>query len=132
VKRTLLIGVIIALIVPSTVGSIGTSSAQQEGRPVLGVSCSVHKESYTPRDSLNLTVTLENRGWSVFYVYRTLEWGWAGLRFRLTDASGNIVPEPSHLIPPPPGPVYDKSQLVGLSPAYFLVHTLTLISFATT
>jgi hypothetical protein len=99
--------------------AVGTSTAQQEGKPVLGVSCTLNKVSYTPRDSLSLTLTLENRGSSEFYVYRTLEWGWTGLRFRLTDAAGNIVPEPSHRIPLPPPPVSDKSQLVGLFPGYF-------------
>jgi hypothetical protein len=99
--------------------AVGTSTARQERKPVLGVSCAVDKASYTPRDSLNLTVTLENRGSSEFYVYRTLAWGWAGLRFRLTDENGNIVPESRHPIPLPPPPVYDKSQLVGLSPGYF-------------
>lgn len=86
---------------------------------MLGVSCTGDKTSYTPRDSANLTITLENRGSSEFYIYSTLEWGWAGLRFRLTDADGHIVPEPSHTIPPIPPPVYDKSQLVGLAPGYF-------------
>jgi hypothetical protein len=98
----------------------GSSSVAGQGaKPVLGVTCAADRSSYTPHDSLSLTLTMENRGSSEFYVYRTLEWGWAGIRFRLTDAAGGIVPEPGRSIPPPPPPIYDKSQLVGLAPGYF-------------
>ena len=98
----------------------GSSSvAGQEAKPVLSVTCAADRPSYTQHDSLILTLTMENRGASEFYVYRTLEWGWAGIRFRLTDAAGGIVPEPNHSIPPPPPPISDKSQLVGLAPGYF-------------
>jgi hypothetical protein len=94
--------------------------AQQEERPALAVSCLADRSSYTAGDSVKLTITLENRGSSDFYVYRTIEWGWAGVRFRLTDAAGNIVPEPGGNRPPlPTPPIYDKSDLVGLAPGYF-------------
>lgn len=99
--------------------TVSTSVARQEAKPLVGVSCATDKASYTQHDSLSLTLTLENRGSSDFYVYRTLEWGWAGIRFKLTDAAGHIVPEPGHPIPPPPPPINDKSQLVGLAPGYF-------------
>ncbi len=93
--------------------------ARQEGRPVLGLSCTADKPSYTVGDSVHLTITLENRGSSEFYVYRTLEWGWAGIGFTLTDATGHTVPARKPSIPLPPLPIYDKSQLVGLDPGYF-------------
>lgn len=93
--------------------------ARQEERPALSVSCSANRSSYAPKDTVNLTLTLENRGSSDFYVYRTLEWGWAGVRFRLTDAAGHTVPEPSSAPSLPAPPIYDKSDLVGLAPGYF-------------
>lgn len=99
--------------------AVGKLSVWQEEKPVLGVFCMADKASYTSSDSLNLTITLENHGSSDFYIFRTVEWGWAGIRYRLTDSAGNIVPEPRHIIPPPPPPPLNKSQLVGLSPGYF-------------
>jgi hypothetical protein len=94
--------------------------AQQDERPALSVTCSADRPSYAPNDTVKLTLTLENRGSSDFYVYRTVEWGWAGVRFRLTDAAGNSVPEPGGNRPSlPTPPIYDKSQLVGLAPGYF-------------
>ncbi len=94
--------------------------ARQGERPALAVSCSADRTSYTAGDSVKLTLTLENRGSSDFYVYRTIEWGWAGVRFRLADAAGNIVPEPDGNRPSlPTPPIYDKSDIVGLAPGYF-------------
>jgi hypothetical protein len=93
--------------------------AQQSERPVLAVSCTADKQSLVQGDSLNLTVTLENRGSSDVYIYRTLEWGWAGIGFTLTNEKGDVVHPQKHTIPLPPPPLYDKSQLVGLAPGYF-------------
>jgi hypothetical protein len=93
--------------------------AQQSERPVLAVSCTADKQSLVQGDSLNLTVTLENRGSSDVYIYRTLEWGWAGIGFTLTNEKGDVVHSQKHTIPLPPPPIYDKSQLVGLAPGYF-------------
>jgi hypothetical protein len=93
-------------------------SARRE-KPVLVVSCTADKANVTPRDSVNLTVSVENRGLSDVYMYRTLEWGWAGIGFTLTDSKGDVVRGAKHTIPLPPPPIYDKSQLVGLAPGYF-------------
>jgi hypothetical protein len=91
--------------------------APQDERPALSVTCSADRPSYAPSDTVKLTLTVENRVSSGFYVYRTVEWGWAGVRFRLTDAAGNSVPEPGGNRPSlPTPPIYDKSQLVGLAP----------------
>jgi hypothetical protein len=49
--------------------------AQHRERPVLALSCTADKVNLAPSDSVNLTVSLENRGSSEFYIYRTLEWG---------------------------------------------------------
>ena len=92
---------------------------QEKTRPVLHVSCSADKHSYAANDSVDLTVTLENVGQSDFYIYRNVEWGWAGIGFKLFDANGNMVRPRQHSIPLPPPPVYDKSQLVGLAKGYF-------------
>ena len=102
-----------------TLTAISYAAAQKPERPVLVVSSTSDKVSYSPQDSVQLNFSLENRGSAIFYVYRTLEWGWAGLRFRFTDAGGNILPSPWLGRPPIPPPVYDKSQLVGLEPGYF-------------
>jgi hypothetical protein len=51
--------------------------AQRQEKPVLALSCTAEKVTLTQGESVNLTVHLENRGSSDFYVYRTLEWGWA-------------------------------------------------------
>jgi hypothetical protein len=101
--------------------TVSTSSFARQGeKPALAVSCSADRPSYTAGDQVKLTLTLENRGSSDFYVYRILEWGWAGVRFRFTDAAGNIVPEPHGNRPSlPTPPIYDKSDLVGLAPGYF-------------
>ena len=107
------------------IGLASPALAQQSEGPVLGVSCTADKVSYARGDTVNLTITLENRGPSEFYVYRTLEWGWAGLRFKFTDATGHRQPAPWLGIPPPPPPVSDKSQLVGLAPDYFFGTRLT-------
>lgn len=93
--------------------------AQRTEKPVLALSCTAGKASYTRDDTVILTVTLENRGSSKLYVYGTVEWGWAGLRFRFTDSDGHELPAQWLGIPPPTPPVYDKSQLVGLDPGYF-------------
>jgi hypothetical protein len=92
---------------------------QKSERPVVAVSCTADKQSLMQGDSLNLTVTLENRGSSGVYVYRTLEWGWAGIGFTLTNEKGDVVRPQKYPIPLPPPPIYDKSQLVGLAPGYF-------------
>jgi hypothetical protein len=67
-----------------------------------------------------LKIFVENIGTSDVYLYRNIEWGWAGIRFRLTKANGDVVPLRQHLAPPPPPPpIYGKEQLVRLAPAYF-------------
>jgi hypothetical protein len=103
-------------------GLLTTSSAfgQQPAKPSLSLSCAAEKSSYKPREIVSLTITLENRGSSDVYLFGTLEWGWAGIFYRLIDATGHTVnPRKPFPIPPPPPPIYDKSALVGLSPRYF-------------
>lgn len=85
----------------------------------LRVSCSSDKRSYAAIDAVNLTITLENVGSDDLYIYRNLEWGWAGIGFKLFDAKGNVVPSKQASIPLPPPPVYDKTQLVSLAQGYF-------------
>jgi hypothetical protein len=92
---------------------------QQREKPVLYVSCIADKVNVTSGDSVSLTVSLENHGSSDVYVYRTLEWGWAGIGFTLTNNKGDVVHAKKYVTPLPPPPIYDKSQLVGLSPGYF-------------
>lgn len=99
--------------------AVSSLLAQQSERPVLAVSCTVDKQSVVPGDSLNLTVSLENHGSSDVFIYRTLEWGWAGIGFTLTDEKGHVMHARKPIIPLPPPPIYDKSQLVGLAPGYF-------------
>jgi len=94
-------------------------SAQRQQKPVLALSCTAEKVTLTQGGSVNLTVRLENRGSSDFYVYRTLEWGWAGIGYTLTNDKGNVVHPRERTTPLPPPPVSDKSQLVGLAPGYF-------------
>ena len=100
---------------------IGVSQllAQQREKPVLALSCTAEKVTLAQGDSVNLTVSLENRGSSDFYIYRTLEWGWAGIGYTLTNDKGDVVHPREHTIPLPPPPVSDKSELVGLAPGYF-------------
>lgn len=93
--------------------------AQQRERPVLALSCTAEKTTLAPGESLNLTVSLENSGSSEFYIYRTLEWGWAGIGYTLTNDKGDVVLPRERTIPLPPRPVTDKLQLVGLPPRYF-------------
>jgi len=94
--------------------------AQGPKKPALVAACMDQKTSYTPAGTVSLTVTIENRGTSTFYIYRPLEWGWTGLWFRLLDARGNPVQLKQPVTAPlPPPPLGDKSQLVGLEPGYF-------------
>ena len=88
-------------------------------KPMLAVSCAADKSVVAAGDSVTLTVRLENHGSSDIYIYRTLEWGWSGIGYILTNDRGNVVHSQKHVIPPPHTPVYDKSQLVGLAPGYF-------------
>ena len=94
-------------------------SAQQQPKPVLAVSCTADKVTLAQGDSINLTIGIENRGSSDVYIYRTLEWGWAGIGFTLTNEKGDVARPEKQTVPLPPPPVYDKSQLVGLAPGYF-------------
>lgn len=98
---------------------VPTLLAQQREKPVLHLSCAADKVTVTSADSVSLTVSLENRGSSDVYIYRTLEWGWAGIGFTLTNSKGDVVHAKKYTYPLPPPPVYDKSQLVGLAPGYF-------------
>jgi hypothetical protein len=94
--------------------------AQGPKKPALIAACMDQKASYAPTETVNLTVTIENRGTSTFYVYRPLEWGWTGLWFDLVDVTGNpIRPKQPVNEPLPPLPLGDKSELVGLEPGYF-------------
>lgn len=102
-----------------TLTVVSPLSAQRREKPVLAVSCTADKVTLAQGDSVNLTVSLENRGSSDFYIYRTLEWGWAGIGYTLTNDRGDVVHPREHVIPLPPPPVSDKSQLVGLAPGYF-------------
>lgn len=99
--------------------AVGPSLAQEKTRPVLYVSCTADKASYGPSEKVDLTISLENLGQSDVYIFRTLEWGWAGIGFTLSDATGQIVRPRKLTYPLPPPPVHDKSQLVGLHPGYF-------------
>jgi len=93
--------------------------AEEKPRPPLHVSCIANQMSYTPADTVTLTVTLENVGASDFYIHRHVEWGWAGIGFKLLDATEHIVRPRKGSVPLPPPPLNDKSDLVGLSPGYF-------------
>ena len=93
--------------------------AQRREKPVLALTCTAEKVTLTQSDFVNLTVSLENRGSSDFYLYRTLEWGWAGIGYTLTNDKGDVVHPRERTIPLPPPPVSDKSQLLGLAPGYF-------------
>ena len=93
--------------------------AQQRERPVLVLTCTAETGTLAQGDSVSLTVSLENRGTSDFYIYRTLEWGWAGIGYTLTNKNGDVVHPRERIIPLPPPPVYDKAKLVGLAPGYF-------------
>jgi hypothetical protein len=101
--------------------ALGSARAQDKTKPVLRVSCTAAKLSYTAIYTIDLTVTLENVGPSDFYIYRNVEWGWAGIWFKLVDAKGNTIRPKKHfsIAPLPPPPVYDKSQLVSLARGYF-------------
>jgi hypothetical protein len=78
------------------------------------------KASYAPTDTVNLTVAIENEGRSSFYVYRSLEWGWTGLWWGLSDGANKPVRLNQPVTAPlPPPPLGDKSELVELEPGYF-------------
>jgi hypothetical protein len=95
------------------------AAAQAPKKPALVTACIDQKASYTPVDTVSLSVTIENRGTSTFYVYHPLELGWTGLWYRLLDASGNPVQLKQPVTAPlPPPPLADKSQLVRLEPGY--------------
>ena len=100
--------------------AIGLSWGQQRTKPMLRVSCTADRTSYTATDNVQLTVSLENLGPSDTYIYKNVEWGWGGIWFRLSDEKGNAIrPKEHSMPPPPPPPVHDKSQLVSLAKGYF-------------
>ena len=108
------LGVCLALLV------VTFGMAQSPRRPALLAACVDQKASYTPTETVNLNVSIENRGTSPFYIYRPLDWGWTGLWFALLDATGNrIRPRQPVIAPLPPPPLGDKSELVELDPGYF-------------
>jgi hypothetical protein len=85
------------------------------------------RDSYTPTETVDLTISIENRGTSSFYVYRPLEWGWTGLWFGILDATGKPVQRKQPVTAPlPPPPLRDKSELVELAPGYFYGRQLDL------
>ena len=59
--------------------SVVSSFYGGKARPALRVSCTADKRSYAANEAVDLTVTLENVGTSDFYIYRNVEWGWAGI-----------------------------------------------------
>jgi hypothetical protein len=70
-------------------------------------------------NSIDLSISLGNIGLSDIYLYKTLEWSWAGVRFRLTNSSGKAVELRNWTVPPPPPPLYSKEQLAGIAPTCF-------------
>ena len=108
-----------------TVLAVGSLYGQAKNKPLLRVSCASDKDSYSANDAVGLTVTLENIGSPDFYIYRNVEWGWAGIGFKLLDAKGNAVRPKQYIVPLPPPPIYDKSQLVSLARGYFYGTHLT-------
>ena len=98
---------------------VSPSLAQKREKPVLVLSCTAETVTRALGGSVNLTVSIENRGSSDFYIYHTLEWGWAGIGYTLTNDKGDVVRPRERIIPLPPPPVSDKSKLVGLAPGYF-------------
>lgn len=92
---------------------------QDSRKAALIVDRDDQKSLYTPSETVNLSLIIENRGTSTFNIFRPLEWGWTGLWYQLLDAGGNPVKLKRPLIAPlPPPPLTDKSQLVGLEPGY--------------
>jgi hypothetical protein len=99
--------------------SFSPASAQQREKPLPALSCTADTTTMSQDDSLHLTVSLENRGSSDFYIYHALEWGWAGIGYTLTNERGDVARPRELIVPLPPPPVNDKSKLVGLAPGYF-------------
>jgi hypothetical protein len=101
--------------------------AQGPKNPMLVATCVNQKASYAPAETVELMVTIENRGASSFCVYRPLEWGWSGLWRGLLDATGRPVrPKRPVVAALPPPPLADRSQLVELEPGYFYGRQLKL------
>lgn len=95
------------------------ASAQQKAPPKLQVSCTLEPRPSPAKGSVDLTISIENVGASDVYLYRPIEWGWAGVRFRLTNSDGRVVEMRNWTVPLPPPPVYGKESLVGVAPTYF-------------
>jgi len=83
--RIVVCNLLLVLLILSSPGRTAKSS------PKLQVFCSVQPSSSVANDSVDLSITLENVGTSDIYLYRTLEWGWAGVRFRLTNSDGKVI-----------------------------------------
>jgi len=98
---------------------VSSASAQQKPTPKFQVSCALEPGSPANKGSVDLTISIENVGTSDIYLYRPIEWGWAGVRFRVTNSDGKVVEMRNWTVPPPPLPVYGKENLVGISPTYF-------------
>lgn len=100
--------------------AVMSCAAQVPKKAALVVACADQKASYAPSEKVSLTVAIENRGASAFYVYQPLEWGWTGLWFGLLDATGKTVRLKSpDLDTPPPPPPSSKSDFVEVDPEYY-------------
>jgi hypothetical protein len=99
---------------------VASATAKEAVKPSVRVLCSAGKTSYTPGDNVDLAISIHNQGSSALYVFKTIEWGWTGLRFRLMDSAGHAVtPRAGSLPIPPPPPPANKSQFVELDEGYF-------------
>ena len=110
---------IIACILLVVLLFLSSAVAQQKSSSKLQVFCSLEPSSSNTKDSVDLTLSFENVGTSDIYVYRTIDWGWAGVRFRVTNSDGTVIELRNWTVPPPPSPLYGKESLVGIAPTYF-------------
>ena len=99
--------------------TVSSAGGQQKPSPKLQVYCTAQAISSATNDTVDLSISLENVGTSDIYLYRTLEWGWEGVRFRLTNSDGKVIELRNRNVPPPSPPVYRKENLVGIAPSYF-------------
>lgn len=110
----------------SFVNQVATTKGQNQGavfKPqsnALEISLTVNKRKYRKSEMIKLQVMLINSGYKDVYVFRTLQWGSAGLLLHLRDISGKeIEPRayPDDLTRESPD---DQTAFVKLPPLQFL------------